>query len=239
MSTGGEDPRLLDSAAFYDRVAEVYDQRYGLSRFQTVQQVAWLSRMCRPGPLLDLGCGTGRMLTPLLKAGFSPVGVDASAGMLALAKKALPRVPLVRADASIGLPFADAEFATVISLHSSVIHVTEEEALNRLAHEAWRVLEPEGSFVVELPHPFSYPPSFTGGEWVTFDDGLSCRCLEDRIHELRLSDFHGLRTKVRLITVEDLRTWLKDFSGLELHPGFTGGRFNPKKGHLMVVRAIK
>lgn len=39
------------------------------------------------GPILDLGCGTGRLLFPLLSAGFDVSGLDASAAMLNLAKQ--------------------------------------------------------------------------------------------------------------------------------------------------------
>jgi SAM-dependent methyltransferase len=40
------------------------------------------------GPALDLGCGTGRLLVPLLKAGLDVDGVDISADMLARARAA-------------------------------------------------------------------------------------------------------------------------------------------------------
>ncbi len=39
------------------------------------------------GPLLELGCGTGRLLIPLLSTGFEVSGLDASAAMLEVAKQ--------------------------------------------------------------------------------------------------------------------------------------------------------
>lgn len=58
------------------------------------------------GPVLEVGCGTGRLLLPLARAGVSVVGVDTSPHMLALAEQKLAeeadqvrsRVRLVRAD---------------------------------------------------------------------------------------------------------------------------------------------
>ena len=38
-----------------------------------------------PGRLLDLGCGTGRLLIHAARRGYAPVGVDLSAEMLAVA----------------------------------------------------------------------------------------------------------------------------------------------------------
>ena len=39
------------------------------------------------GPVLELGCGTGRVSLPLARAGVDLVGVDRSAPMLARARK--------------------------------------------------------------------------------------------------------------------------------------------------------
>src|SRR5207248_6403549 len=57
------------------------------------------------GPILEAGCGSGRLLLPLARAGYEVVGLDSSAAMLALAggklasDKALARrVRLVRGD---------------------------------------------------------------------------------------------------------------------------------------------
>src|ERR1700716_406040 len=47
------------------------------------------------GPVLELGCGTGRVTRPLARAGIDIVGVDRSGAMLARAArgaKALPRI---------------------------------------------------------------------------------------------------------------------------------------------------
>lgn len=40
-----------------------------------------------PGPALEVGCGTGRLLIPYLRDGFEVEGVDCSAEMLALCQK--------------------------------------------------------------------------------------------------------------------------------------------------------
>ena len=40
-----------------------------------------------PGPCLDLGCGSGRLLLPLLKSGFEIEGLDCSPDMLALCRE--------------------------------------------------------------------------------------------------------------------------------------------------------
>lgn len=43
------------------------------------------------GPLLELACGSGRLLLPLARAGYRVTGVDSSARMLELARRALEK----------------------------------------------------------------------------------------------------------------------------------------------------
>lgn len=229
-----------DAAAFYDQVAAVYDQQFAHPPAYTFQQTRWLARACPPGPLLDLGCGSGRMLGPLSQAGFHPVvGLDCSWQMLRLARRACPAAPLLLADAGRGLPLGPGSIASIVSLHSSLIHLTRPGDPPRLVAEAFRVLRPGGILVMELPHPRSYPPEAAPGRWREFAEGISCRRVGDGLEELRLDELGGLSTRVRLWELNDLRLWFQGWYRAEVHPGFMGGRFDPHKGSIMVVVACK
>src|SRR5450432_3797301 len=48
------------------------------------------------GPVLELGCGTGRVSLPLARAGVNLVGIDRSAPMLDRARKAVARRTVAR-----------------------------------------------------------------------------------------------------------------------------------------------
>ncbi len=236
----GGGPRLLAVAAFYDHLAAIYDRDYAHPPGYTGRQARWLARACRSGPLLDLGCGTGRLLGPLAHLGLRPaVGLDCSAGMLARARLADPLANLVLAQAGRPLPFATDSFQSIISLHASLIHITEPDALAGLAAECLRVLRPGGVLVVELPHPCSYPPDPSPGRWRAYEPGLSVRRVAPEIEELRVDDQGGIRTRVRRWEADEVAGWLEGFARLELHPGFAGGRFDTRRGRLMVVLARK
>ncbi len=55
----------------------------------------WYERFARRtgGPVLDLACGTGRLLGPIASAGFEVVGVDLSQTMLDLARQRIAELP--------------------------------------------------------------------------------------------------------------------------------------------------
>ncbi|MDB4951093.1 MAG: Methyltransferase type 11 [Gemmatimonadetes bacterium] len=97
--------------------------------------------------VLDAGCGAGRNLVYLLRAGFRVAAVDADvdavARVRALAAELAPSLDAgrFRVAAVEALPFSDAAFDFVIS--SAVLHFARDEAHFRaMLGEMWRVLRP-------------------------------------------------------------------------------------------------
>ncbi|SIT00521.1 ArsR/SmtB family transcription factor [Insolitispirillum peregrinum] len=112
----------------------------------------------RLGHLLDIGTGTGRMLSLLGGHADSAVGIDQSREMLALARTALEdaglRNCLVRQGDMYALPVDDASM-TVVIIHQ-VLHFAETPAA--AIAEAARVLAPGGRLMVVdfAPHDLEY-----------------------------------------------------------------------------------
>ncbi|WP_020420574.1 class I SAM-dependent methyltransferase [Amycolatopsis sp. ATCC 39116] len=101
--------------------------------------------------ILDAGCGAGPLTAALRDRGAEVTGIDASAGMLALARRRLgDDVPLRLADLNDPLPFADGAFDDVVA--SLVLHYLEDwkPALSELR----RVLRPGGRLIASVDHPF-------------------------------------------------------------------------------------
>lgn len=71
----------------FDRIADLYDWEHD----GFTEDVALYEALVRQlgGPVLELACGTGRILAPLAAAGFACTGVDSSAAMLARAERRL------------------------------------------------------------------------------------------------------------------------------------------------------
>ncbi len=101
--------------------------------------------------ILDAGCGSGLLSAALRDRGAVITGIDASAGMLALAKRRLGDDEALHVvDLNDGLPFADAAFDDVVA--SLVLHYLED--WGPTLAEFRRVLRPGGRLIASVDHPF-------------------------------------------------------------------------------------
>jgi len=116
------------------------------------------------GPVLELGCGTGRVSLPLARAGIRLVGIDRSAPMLARARKAVARafrrasarsanasrsVRFVRGDIR-ALPFEARAFAMVLAPYGILQSLVRPRDLTAALASVARVLAPGGTFGIDL-----------------------------------------------------------------------------------------
>jgi len=106
------------------------------------------------GPVLELGCGTGRIALPLGRAGAQVVGIDRSEAMLARARERVRRarlqyrVRLVRGDIRY-LPFGSM-FDLVMAPYGILQSLLRERDLKDTLSAVHDALEPDGTFGMEL-----------------------------------------------------------------------------------------
>ncbi|MET0424457.1 MAG: class I SAM-dependent methyltransferase [Actinoplanes sp.] len=140
--------------AAYDEIADWYENDFlpASSPGDPIGVRAGLAAMLGPGGgrCLEVGCGTGAYAGQLRDLGWTPLGVDLSAGMLAYARG---RLPIARADAT-RLPVRDAAVDAVVT----VMAHTDMPAYPAVLREVARVLRPGGVFVHVGVHP-----TFCGG----------------------------------------------------------------------------
>jgi ubiquinone/menaquinone biosynthesis C-methylase UbiE len=108
------------------------------------------------GRVLELGCGTGRISMPLGRAGVRLVGIDRSEAMLARARHRVKharldkRLQLIRGDIR-QLPFVSpGPFALVFAPYGILQSLLRERDLKATLAAVHRVLEPDGTFGLEL-----------------------------------------------------------------------------------------
>ncbi|MGH2706226.1 MAG: ubiquinone/menaquinone biosynthesis methyltransferase [Actinomycetota bacterium] len=138
LPSGAEKARAVRS--MFDAIAPRYDL---LNRILSLgMDVGWRRRSVAalalpPGSVVvDVACGTGDLCNELERAGYRPVGVDYSPGMLAAAHTT---APLLLADA-LALPVAEGA-ADGITCGFALRNVID---LERLFAEMARVLRPGG-----------------------------------------------------------------------------------------------
>jgi ubiquinone/menaquinone biosynthesis C-methylase UbiE len=146
----------IEGTKGWDEYAPFYDWENA----QTVgrRDVAFWQRLAAAaeGPVLELGCGTGRIAVPVAKTGAQLVGIDRSAPMLDRARRRLararvtPRPLLVRGDIR-RLPFrARRGFAVVMAPYGILQSLTRERDLQATLASVASVLRRDGLFVMDL-----------------------------------------------------------------------------------------
>lgn len=148
-----------DLYVMYDQLACFYD----LTHANLVEDVDLILHLAErvEGAILELGCGTGRLIKPLARAGHDIVGVDNSPAMLALARNYLlresvevqRRVRLVEQDFTT-LHLADGEaFEFALVPYNTFLHLDDRgkrAALRRVRS----YLGENGRLFIDLINPF-------------------------------------------------------------------------------------
>ncbi len=138
--------------------ARYYDKIWGLSdRYRAeAQSLNKILKEFRVVRVLDLACGTGGHCLELSKLGYDVVGLDISEMMLEKARKKISEADThphfilgditqtysILESANIPLPF-DA----IISMSSSLAHLTDDKSLIRTLEEGRKVLKEKGVFI--------------------------------------------------------------------------------------------
>ncbi|MES2605657.1 MAG: methyltransferase domain-containing protein [Pseudomonadota bacterium] len=149
------------SSESYDQIAAVYATDMGQS--MAFDDISYYRALCqqRGGRALGLGCGTGRILLPLLQSGINIAGVDQSPGMLAQLRTDAQALHL-QPDVSQGTltDFSTPPCNTVLAPYSVVTYLTDESQLAAFFHTAQQALDADGLLVVDtfIPRPVT---SFT------------------------------------------------------------------------------
>lgn len=144
-------------AAAYDPIVDYYDLEHAdfeedIALYRSLADVVG-------DPILELGCGTGRILLPLAEDGYHVTGVDGSATMLERARSRAEErgtSDLVRfehadirtADVAPGGPFG----LVIVGLNT-LLHLPTQEDQRSLLAAAHRALDPRGQLVIDILNP--------------------------------------------------------------------------------------
>lgn len=158
----------------YDAIARIYDP---WSSSVTEDIDFYVEEALAAGdPVVELACGTGRIAVPIALAGLRVIGVDASVGMLEVARE---RAEAAGVDALIDLRHGDLRqppiperVQLVLVPFRSLLHMTTEADRARALAAAYSLLEPGGRLVFDVFAPGKDDVETTHGRWLEREPGI-------------------------------------------------------------------
>jgi ubiquinone/menaquinone biosynthesis C-methylase UbiE len=184
------------------------------------------------GPLLELACGSGRLLLPLARAGYHITGVDSSARMLELAREALEaeeltsQCTLVQQD--MGALQLGQKFHLAFIALGSFAHVCTRKEQQQALASIYGQLTAGSTFILDISNAdVRYMENMGGqvlhqGTW-TMDDGkllthFVSPASSASTHLLELTHFYDLHRQGEAVrrTVSHTRLYLFERSETEL-----------------------
>lgn len=148
--------RVMPYASEYGSIAaRWYDGSY--AEIRSGADAAFYRALAREsgGPVLELGCGTGRVLLPIARDGLACTGLDSSPAMLDVlrAKDPPPSLQLVCAPME-DFDLGGRRFALIFSAFRAFQHLLTVDDQLRCLAAVRRHLAPEGTFALDVFAPF-------------------------------------------------------------------------------------
>jgi len=138
----------------YNNWAWLYNQTmgpdYSKPQLDLLESV-FLPHVPSEGKILDLCCGTGQLIQPLVQKGYQVTGLDGSEEMLSYADKNAPQATYSLQDARIF--FFPHSFDGIFSTSASLNHLMTLEDLTQVFERVYTALNNGGIFLFDLNHP--------------------------------------------------------------------------------------
>lgn len=141
----------------YQSIAELYDLEH--TTFDGDVDILLNFAQVVGDPILEVGCGSGRLLLPLAESGYQVTGIDTSRPMLDRAETLVgehslgDRVSLVQADMRRADTVSGGPFGLVIFSLNSLMHLTTPADQRAALEAARRSLDPRGQLIIDVMNP--------------------------------------------------------------------------------------
>lgn len=235
---------LAGTGSVYDPIATLYD---AWSRQVTEDIDFYVEEAVEAGgPVVELGVGTGRIAVPTARAGIAVIGVDSSAEMLAVCRRAAEAAgvsPLV--DLRLGdyaRPPVTEHVRLVTCPFRAYLHLHSDDERLAALRAAFDLLVPGGKFVFDVFAPSPADIRETNEQWIEREPGIWERAdWQPRKRTLDLS-VRGERGETTMhlawIAVEDWERLLTEagFVGIECFGWFDGRPYEGGEDSVFVAR---
>ena len=141
----------MSAPSSYDPIAEMYHTLWAdwyLPAAMPALDRLFFSRVPAGANILDVCCGSGHVTRELVRRGYRVTGVDASAGLIAIAKREVPDVDWRVGDARH--LHLERQYAAALSTFDSLNHVLTPEELQQIFAGVRGALQPGGLFAFDM-----------------------------------------------------------------------------------------
>lgn len=141
----------------YATIAELYDLEH--VEFDDDVEMYRQFAYATGAPILELACGSGRILAPIAADGHRVTGLDRSGPMLDRARLALsnlapiPEYHLVEADMTAAATTPGGPFGLVIVGLNSLLHAETSEEQRQILTAARLACDPRGQLIIDVLNP--------------------------------------------------------------------------------------
>src|SRR5258708_14126963 len=201
---------LHTSRDFYNTIARYYDAE----NEDMVEDLDLYSELAKQvgGPILDIGCGTGRVMLHLAMEGHAVSGIDTSVAMLERGRRNLKNridlSELVTSYEGDALTYTPPEkFAMILVPYNGLMHFRTADEASGLLRHLKGLLTDDGLLAIDLPN--------AGETFATLDDGAGT--LERSFIEPESGNFVMQQSVSALNRTEQLQyiTWIYDEIGAD------------------------
>jgi SAM-dependent methyltransferase len=162
-------------AEAYDAIARLYDP---WSR-SVVEDVAFYieeAKRAAPGPVVELGVGTGRIAVPVAAAGIDVIGIDSSEGMLEICREQAELAGVAgRLDLRLGdyrQPPVSGQVELVLCPFRAYLHLQDDDERLQALRAVYDLLVPDGRLVFDVFTPSREDIDETHARWLEREPGI-------------------------------------------------------------------
>lgn len=192
--------KVSETGSPYDDIAALYDP-WSASVTEDVPFYLEEARKASPGPVVELGIGTGRIAVPIVADGIRVIGVDSSSGMLQVCRERAARAGAVHnLDLRIGdlrEPPVAGPVPLVICPFRSFLHLRSDAERVAALGASYRLLRPSGRLVFDVFEPGADDIAETHDRWLEREPGIwerACWDVHDRTLTLSVRGVTGEAT---------------------------------------------
>ena len=194
-------------------IAADYDEYFAETQLMQLDRDFLTRHFSRPGRLVDLGCGTGRLVVHFAERGFNVLGVDLSENMLRVCEEKRARLglsySLLNANICDLAPLPAASFDYALCMFSTLGMVVGVEKRRDVLSSIHRILKPGGLFALHLHNRWFNAFDPQGRRWLAGDLLRGLRGAADRGDKVQ-AFYRGIpNLRLHLYTAFEIKRDLK------------------------------